>query len=146
MKQDYYTLPLRFDIILDKKPHPKCALELSIAQHLHLILTTYYQESRFDHSFGSSIWERDFEMITDNKWIDNVKQSIMMAIIKNEPRLVGTVVQVEIDDHIEDYRILKKLNRKVRKRLWVKISGNLDSTSKPFTFDEYIHIAPLSID
>jgi phage baseplate assembly protein W len=146
MKQDYYTLPIRFDVILDKKPHPKCALELSIAQHLHVMLTTHYRESRFDHDFGCSIWERDFEMMTDNEWLDYVKESIERAIEKNEPRLTETSVQIEVDDHIEDYRILKSLNRKVRKRLWIKISGFLERTNKPFTFEEYIYIAPLAVE
>lgn len=146
MKQEYYTLPLRFDVILDKKPHPKCSVELSIAQHLHMMLTTHYRESRYDHDYGCGVWERDFEMMTDNEWLDTVKESIDVAIRKNEPRLVDTVVQIEIDDHIEDYRVLKTLNRKVRKRLWIKINGLLERTSMPFSFEEYIYIAPLAVE
>ncbi|MFD2520230.1 GPW/gp25 family protein [Emticicia soli] len=146
MKQEFYTLPLRFDLIIEKRKHEKCQLELSIAQHLHIMLTTHYRESRYDYDFGCGIWERDFELMTDNEWLDNVRDSIITAIRKNEPRLTDVNVQVEIEDFIEDYKILKNLTKKVRKRLWIKVDAFLVLTNKPFSFNEYIFIAPIAVE
>jgi hypothetical protein len=48
----YLRLPFRPDMLIARQEHPICSLNESIAQHLHLLVTTYYGECKFDESFG----------------------------------------------------------------------------------------------
>lgn len=151
MKKDYYTLPLRFDLILDKKPNPTCQLKDSIAQHLHLMLTTHFGESRYEPEYGCSLWELDFKMVPDPKenrfrWKEIVRNSYEETIARNEPRLTKVKVRVEVEDYIEDYKVSRKVNKKLRKRFWVRVDGIIAATNQEFNFEEYLFIAPLSVD
>ena len=55
MRLKYYTLPLEPELLMQKKEHPGCALKQSVAQHLHLIITTAFGEMQSDVDFGNSI-------------------------------------------------------------------------------------------
>lgn len=140
--QSYYTLPLRLDDIIARKPHPVCPLRSSIAQHLYLILTTHFGESRYDHTFGCLIWEQDFEILVNIKWKDNIRLSLEEAIGAYEKRLTRVKVKVDADEfeYISDDRTW------IKKRLSIWINGSLIKTNEKFEFLEHIYISPMSID
>ncbi|MDJ0364715.1 GPW/gp25 family protein [Hymenobacter sp. H14-R3] len=141
MSATYYQLPLDLEGILERKRLPRCSAQDSIAQHLYLLLTTYFGESRFEPEFGCQVWEQDFEAMTTMRWKDQVQQSIDQSIREFEPRLARPRVQVAVMDFE-----LKNVSQRIRRRLEVTITAVLHRTHEPFDFQASLFIAPLSVD
>jgi phage baseplate assembly protein W len=141
MSASYYHLPLDLEGILERQQLPRCSVQESIAQHLYLMLTTYFGESRYDTTFGCQVWEQDFEAMTTMRWKDNVQRSVEESIRQYEPRLARARVEVGVTDFE-----LKNVNQRIRKRLEVKVSAALYRTDEPFAFQASLFVAPLSVD
>lgn len=141
MSASYYQLPLDLEGILERRQLPRCSVQESIAQHLYLILTTYFGESRFEPDFGCQVWEQDFEAMTTMRWKDNVQHSVEQSIRDYEPRLVRPRVDVAVSDFE-----LKNVNQRIRKRLEVTVNAALHRTDEAFAFQASLFVAPLSVD
>ena len=141
MADTYYRLPLDLEGIVSRQQLPRCSAQESIAQHLYLLLTTHFGESRYDSGFGCQVWEQDFEAMTNMSWKDTVQYSIEAAVREYEPRLVRVRAQVAILDFE-----LKNVSQRIRKRLEVTISAALHRTNEPFAFQASLFVAPLSVD
>ncbi|MGI4887035.1 MAG: GPW/gp25 family protein [Janthinobacterium lividum] len=141
MSATYYRLPLDLAGIVERQQLPRCSVQESIAQHLYLMLTTYFGESRYEPEFGCQVWEQDFEAMTTMRWKDSVQFSIEQAIRAYEPRLVRARVQVGVMDFE-----LKNVSQRIRKRLEVTVAAALHHTDEPFAFRASLFVAPLSID
>ncbi|MBC8084309.1 MAG: GPW/gp25 family protein [Hymenobacter sp.] len=141
MSASYYLLPLDLEGILERQRLPRCSVQESIAQHLYLMLTTYFGESRFEPEFGCQVWEQDFEAMTTMRWKDNVQHSVEHAIRDFEPRLVRARVQVAVSDFE-----LANVHQRIRKRLEVTVAAALHRTDEPFAFQASLFVAPLSVD
>jgi len=141
MNASYYRLPLDLAGLLERQQLPRCPAQESIAQHLYLLLTTHFGESRYEPEFGCQVWEQDFEAMTTMSWKDTVQHSIERAVGTFEPRLVRVQAQVEVLDFE-----LKNVSQRIRKRLEVTITGALHRTDEPFTFQASLFVAPLSVD
>ncbi|MBC3788316.1 GPW/gp25 family protein [Spirosoma utsteinense] len=143
MPHPYYALPLRLDEVLQHRQHPTCSLPQSIAQNLYLMLTTHFAESRFDASFGCSLWDEDFSNQTNSRWKEDIRQSIETSVAAHEKRLVQVRVRVDlVDQEIQ----LSRTNRRVKRRLSVWIDGLLMRTNEPFSFQRSLFLAPLSTE
>jgi phage baseplate assembly protein W len=140
MSRKYYTLPLRFDEIINKKQHNSCSLEESIAQNLHLLVSTYHGESAYAEDYGCSIWDEEFKTQLDVKWKEEVRRSIMNAIEKFEPRLALSDVKVDLSDH----ESRQQTGIQVRRKLIITISGTIRKTNESFNFKKTLFISPLS--
>ena len=143
MPQPYYALPLRLDEVLQHKPHPTCSLPQSIAQNLYLILTTHVAESRFDASFGCSLWDEDFANQANSRWKEDIRQSIEASVLAHEKRLTQVRVRVDLTDQEMQ---LGRTNRRVKRRLSIWIDGLLMRTNEPFSFQRSLYLAPLSTE
>ncbi|MFD2721308.1 GPW/gp25 family protein [Hymenobacter monticola] len=141
MSATYYRLPLDLEGILERRQLPRCSVQESIAQHLYLMLTTHFGESRYEPEFGCQVWEQDFEAMTTMRWKDSVQKSVEQAIREFEPRLVRAQAQVAVMDFE-----LKNVNQRIRKRLEVTINAALHRTDEPFAFQASLFVAPLSVD
>jgi phage baseplate assembly protein W len=141
MSASYYQLPLDLEGILERRQLPRCSVQESIAQHLYLILTTYFGESRYEPDFGCQVWEQDFEAMTTMRWKDNVQRSVEQSIRDYEPRLTRARVDVTVSDFE-----LKNVNQRIRKRLEVTVNAALYRTDEPFAFQASLFVAPLSVD
>ena len=141
MSDSYYRLPLDLEGIMERQQLPRCSVQESIAQHLYLILTTYFGESRYEPDFGCQVWDQDFEAMTTMRWRDDVQNSMEQAIRDYEPRLTRAQVQVAVMDFE-----LKNVNQRIRKRLDVTVMAALHRTNEPFAFQASLFVAPLSID
>jgi len=137
----YYGLPLRLDKIVHKQFNPLCSLQESIAQNLYLLLTTGFKELRFDHSYGCSIWEQDFEILASIKWKDSLSSSLVETIRKHEERLKDVKVRIDI----EEYRFLNPEGIRIKKKLIIRIEGFTVRTNEKFEFTEQFFIAPFSL-
>ena len=141
MSNEFYRIPLDFEELLQRRHLPRCSAQESIAQHLYLMLTTYFGESRFDPTFGCVVWEQDFEAMTNMRWKDAVQRSVEKTIGAHEPRLEQVKVQVGVEDFE-----LKGVHQRIRKRLDVTITAVLRHTNEPFGFRASLFVAPLSVE
>ena len=143
MPKHYYALPLRLDEILQKKTHVQCSLQESVAQNLFLLLTTHFRESRFDVSYGCSIWEDDFSVQSASRWKEEIMKSVAATTAEYEKRLANVRVRVEMQDH---EFALDERNRRIKRRLGIWIDGLLVQTNEKFEFYKAFYISPLSFD
>ena len=142
----YLTLPINAALLISKQEHPTCDLKQSIAQKLHLITTTYYDECKFDDSFGCPIWENDFETIPSvNIWKDKTAKLVEEVIQKHEPRLSNVKVNLGMmqEEFIEQE---SKLAKQIKKRIELKIIATIEETSEPFEFNTFFYFSPISFD
>jgi len=140
MSNDCYRLPLNFEDLLQRRHLPRCSVQESVAQHLYLMLTTHFGESRFDPGFGCVVWQQDFEAMTNMRWKDNVQRSVEQSIAEREPRLE----QVKVVVAVEDFE-MRGVNQRIRKRLEVTVRAILHRTNEPFAFRASLFVAPLSV-
>jgi predicted component of type VI protein secretion system len=138
----FYTLPLRLDRVVNRKPLSFCSLKESIAQNLYLLITTDFKELRYDHSYGCSVWEQDFEILANIKWKDTISGSLEETIRKHEERLNNVRVKVEI----EEYKFMNKEMVRIKRKLIISITGFIVKTNEKFEFMEQIFIAPFSLE
>lgn len=142
----YYTQPLNFDILKSGKEHPKCNLQQSIALRLHLILMTSFSEFRFDKEFGCLIWDCDFENIPNiTIWKDRMAKAIQVVVSDYEKRLKNHKVAVDITEEEFKNKGQESLKR-VKRRVDVSITGNLQTTNEEFGFSEVMYISPIWVD
>jgi hypothetical protein len=142
MDNHYYTLPLSLAEIIKRKQHKLCSLHESIAQNIYLLITTHFKEFRYDHTFGCSVWENDFEILPNIMWKDDIKASVENILSLQEKRL--TKVKVKLD--IEEFEFQNKENIRIKKKLGIKIEATTVKTNEKFEFQEYIFISPFSLE
>jgi phage baseplate assembly protein W len=137
---NYYTIPLKPDEIIQKAEHPKCSIGDSVALMIQLITTSHFGEFKHDNSFGCEIWEHDFENIVNTQlYKDQLKKSIQQTIQKHEPRLSDVRVDIQIE------QIESRIgNRRTKSRIRLQVNGSIRKTNEPFKFTEQFFIGPLS--
>lgn len=140
-QKKFYTLPLRADEIINKRQHNSCSLVESIAQNLHLIISTYRGESSYAEEYGCSIWDEEFKTQLSIRWKEDVRQSVLATIEKFEPRLLVKDVKVDLTE--QEFRPDKNSLR-VRRKLVLGITGSIKKTNEKFSFQKSLYISPLS--
>lgn len=146
MIKDFYPLPIPFKDIIERKEIKKCNIQTSIAQKLHIILVTAFDECRYNSQFGCIVWEYDFENIFNlNGWKDLVTKSIIETIRENEKRLKNIQVNISVNQEMSgEEKTVQKIA--IRKRLDIEVKGNLQKTNELFVFSESIYVSPLALD
>jgi phage baseplate assembly protein W len=142
MQNTFYTLPLRLDLVMKGESHETCLLRDSIAQHIHLIITTTFGEMQHDEAFGCVIWETDFDNLTaSNKIREQIKLSVQNSVQRYEARLE----KVKVEVYLKEEELRSKVNgRHVKKRLDVQVSGVIGLTSEAFLYRDNFYTGPLS--
>lgn len=142
MSQIYYTIPFKSGELISNKEHPKCNLKQSIVKYIHLINTTYFGECFFDESFGSVIWNVDFDNLTSSNRIrEEVSKSLTKTLKNQEKRLTNVSVEVKIKQ--EELLPIKK-NTLIKKKVIIRIKAKILKTNEEFFCEEFFYIAPLS--
>ena len=137
---EFYKIPLQLGKVAEKKEIPRCSLPESVAQMIHLMVTTGFGECRHNPSFGSEIWEKDFENIVNTQlYRETLRRSIQSTIEKHEPRLTGIRVDIQMDQ--VDYTMF---SRRTKSRIKIRVTGVLTRTNEPFSFTDQFFIGPLS--
>jgi hypothetical protein len=142
MTPKYYTLPLQVNTLLNKQQHSLCGLPQSIAQNIYLVITSHFGESYYDDNFGCLIWEKDFELLGNTKWIDYIEPSLIESIQQNERRLSKADVKIKVDE----FEFISKTSARAKKRIQILVTGIITKTNESFRFSEYVYISPLSLD
>lgn len=141
MKGLYYQFPLDFKALMEKQDLPKISIEDSICQHIFLIATTSFGECKFDESFGSEIWELDFDLLkSDNTLRELMMNALKTAITRHEPRLILEEVLVGISD----VNIGSLSKTRMKKRVNIHIKGLVKETNRPLHFQNAFFVGPIS--
>jgi phage baseplate assembly protein W len=142
VKPEYYSLPLSLDSVLRKQDLPRCSLKESVYHHMHLILTTAFGEMTNDPNYGCSIWENDFDNLTSNNKIrEQIKQSLISAVNKYEPRVQNVKVEILIRQEEQQTQLT---GRHVKKLLDIKIAAVLTATRESIQYNDRFFTGPLS--
>ena len=129
------------DQIIQKKKQATCTLKHSIAQQLHLIISTYRGEAAYSEEFGCSLWDEEFNIQLNFRWKENLCDSLKQAIVQFEKRLQLVEVKVLMEEQNE---LLEKGNMRARKCLHIEIKGVIKKTNESFHFRDAIFISPLA--
>jgi phage baseplate assembly protein W len=141
MPQEYYSLPLAVDRLMLRQKHPRCTLQQSVAQNLHLLLTTAFGEFPGDEQFGCSIWDNDFDNITSApKQKEQMRQSIKLSVQRYEKRLDKVRIELMMQqEELPDFN-----GKRIKKRIDVTVTGTLKLTDDKFTRKYSFFVGPLS--
>jgi len=141
MKGIYYKIPMDFGTVIRKKDADKISIDSSISQQIFLISTTALGECKFDETFGTEIWEMDFDLLkTDNSLKEFIVNSMKKAIVMHEKRLLLEDVEVSVKDH----NLGTFGKRRIKKRVIMSVKGQVLETNRPFLFQNSFFVGPLS--
>lgn len=141
MKDVYYKIPIDFGAVTQKKDAGKISIDASIAQQIFLIATTSLGDCKFDQSFGTEIWEMDFDLLkSDNILKEFVGNTMKKAITKQEKRLQLHDVEV----HVTDQNIGISGKKRMKKKVSIAVKGIVLETNRPFLFQNSFFVGPLS--
>ncbi len=139
-----YELPIKFAALM--RPNndlPTCELKKSIAQNIYLIITSKYNEHRFDPTYGCEIYDMDFELIlNENTWREKISKSVMVSLRRHEQRLENMNASVDITE--EEFRNPNSGVKGIRKKISITMSGTIRETGEPFNFQTHLYLGPIS--
>jgi phage baseplate assembly protein W len=137
----YYKIPFDFESLTAKNDADKISLDTSVSQHLFLLATTALGECKFDETYGTEIWEMDFDLMkTDNKLKELIAGTLKKSISMHEKRLAVEDIEVFVNDH--NLGTLGK--KRMKKRVSIAIKGLILETNRAFTFNNSFFVGPLS--
>jgi phage baseplate assembly protein W len=131
--------------LLAKRQLTTCDMNRSIAQNLHLILTSQYGSYSFDKDFGCAIWDLEYENVVINQvFKDALTHTLVKCIEKYEPRLSN--IDVVLDFKVEELpaRSGKFEKKRVKRKFEIKVSGELILTKEMFNFSHKVYLSPFS--
>ena len=143
MKGKYYKLPINFSLLLQKKDMPAIVLEDSVAQHIHLLITTVLGENKDDPQYGCQWWDSDFDIKASNNEVkEQIEQAVKSSIIRYERR----ISQIKVVAAVNQEELLLPATRKMKKKIRVTVTGTIAQNNNPFRYSSFFYISPLSYD
>lgn len=143
MKGKYYQLPIDFSQLLQKRDMPAISLEDSIAQHIHLLITTVLGENKDDAQYGCQWWDSDFDIKASN---NEVKEQIENAVKASITRYEKRISQIKVVAAVNQEELMLPSTRKMKKKIRVTVSGTVTKNNHPFQYSSFFYISPLSYD
>lgn len=141
MKGAFYKLPIDFNAIVQKKELEKTSIEHSIAQQIILLATTTFGECKFDETFGSRIWEIDFDLLmNENELKETISKTMKQSLLLHENRIKVVELVVELSEKI----FFVDNVRRTKKKVDIIITATIKSTNRNFDFRGYFFVGPLS--
>ncbi|WP_267403899.1 MULTISPECIES: GPW/gp25 family protein [unclassified Chryseobacterium] len=141
MKGIYYKVPMDFEGIIHKKDADKISIDNSISQQIFLVATTALGECKFDETFGTEIWELDFDLLkSDNQLKEYIVSALKKGVIMHEKRLFMEDVEVSVSD----YNLGTIGKRRMKKKVIISVKGQVLETNRPFLFKNSFFVGPLS--
>lgn len=141
MKGAFYKLPINFNDIIQKKELEKTSIEHSIAQQIILLATTTFGECKFDETYGSKIWEIDFDLLmNENTLKEIISKTMRESLFLHERRIKVNELKVDLSETIY---IVDDVSR-AKKKVDIIIEAIIKSTNRNFDFRGYFFVGPLS--
>jgi len=120
----------------------------SIRNVIRLLLVSSHEDYRFDHTFGSDIWNNEFDSGRSEKfWLEEIVNNFNDKLKSFEPRLTQTSVRATLKQ--KDVIIGSKEAgnpRMIRRVLDLHVEGRMSSTNEVFSDRQSIIIGPMSFD
>jgi len=130
-----------FEGIIHKKDADKISIDNSISQQIFLVATTALGECKFDETFGTEIWELDFDLLkSDNQLKEYIVSALKKGVIMHEKRLFMEDVEVSVSD----YNLGTIGKRRMKKKVIISVKGQVLETNRPFLFKNSFFVGPLS--
>lgn len=137
-----YKLPLDLGKVCEKGKLIQTNVKSSIAQHIHILLSTKLKEYKFDNEYGAEIWKHDFAMIENSsEWKKSIEQSVRRLIQHHETRL--NKIKVSIDFTQVESEIPYK---RMKQKLTIFVEGYLFKTNEHFRFSQEVFMSPFSFE
>ena len=141
MKGAFYKLPIDFNAIVQKKELEKTSIEHSVAQQIILLATTTFGECKFDETFGSKIWEIDFDLLMNEDTLKGIiSKTMKQSLLFHENRIKVNELIVELS---ESSYLIDDVSR-AKKRVDIIVEATIKSTNRNFDFRGYFFVGPLS--
>lgn len=141
MKGAFYKLPIDFNSVIQKKELEKTSIEHSIAQQIILLATTTFGECKFDETFGSKIWEIDFDLLmNENTLKEIISKTMKQSLLFHEKRIKVNELKVELS---ETMYLVDDVSR-AKKKVDIIVEATIKSTNRNFDFRGYFFVGPLS--
>lgn len=141
-----YKMPLQFGRLMERNQDlPSCELKESVAQNISLIIGSKYNEHRFDQNYGCEIWDKDFELITNQlAWQEQANKSILKSITRYEPRLEHVDVETILTEFIHTHP--QTHVRSIKKKIAINVRGKYRHTGDVFNVPYTLYLSPVSVD
>jgi len=141
MHKSYYKVPFNFKSFFEQKDLKKITLHDSISQYISIIITTAFKEYKHDDSFGSEIWETDFDLLTNvNRLKEQIKTSLSTKVKTLEKRLSNVNINIVLGESV----VPNTTKTRLKKQLKIEVTGIIKKTNEPYYFTGMYYIAPLS--
>lgn len=144
----YYDIPLNFSTLTRRgKKLGQCDLKESVIQHIYLVLSTKYGDSRFDYLYGCELSNYDFENPSNIERIKHrLEKSVKDLLVAYEKRLGEIKVSIQIKEEEASTQGIKKL-KKLKKRVEIKVTGTLIATNQKFEPPAFvIYLSPIAVN
>jgi len=142
----FLLIPLRLGPLVSESPAalPRHQTEeSSITDNLRLLLGTWRRECAFRESYGSALFDYDFQHIgRESAWQMEISTSLSEAIHAYEQRLARPTVDLKIEE-----RLLTRGRRTgpPSRVVQITIRGQLETTAQPFELQQTMFISPYAI-
>ena len=114
MKGAFYKLPIDFNDIIQKKEIEKTSIEHSIAQQIIMLATTTFGECKFDETYGSKIWEIDFDLLmNENTLKEIISKTMRESLFLHERRIKVIELKAELSETIYIVDDVSRAKKKV---------------------------------
>ncbi|MCB9017903.1 MAG: GPW/gp25 family protein [Paludibacteraceae bacterium] len=147
MEGRYYKIPLDFGALLDETHGSVdlCSELESVDQHIELLVMTYPGEHVFDRTYGTGIWEMDFERIVSlDAWKTKFAECLARAVGLYEKRISDCRFRLEVEDVLIENGMVNHVS--VKKRVDVFVDAVLNSTGDRCRLHYTLYLGPLSKD
>jgi len=144
----YYNMPLNFSTLTQRaKRLGKCDLKESVIQHIYLILSTKYEDSRFDSLYGCELSKYDFENPNNLERIKHqLEKSVKDLLVAYEKRITETKVTIHIKEEELSTQGIKK-HRKLKKKVEITVIGKFIATNQKFEPPPFvIYLSPIAVN
>lgn len=119
----------------------------SIAQHIHLLLTTVKEEHPADPAYGCELWDHQFDTVqTSGVWMDRMAHHMKELIERYEKRLTDVQVRAEIDQAEFKVKQATHVASRLKRRLRITLTARFVRTNETFDFVDTMLVAPFSLD
>lgn len=141
MKGAFYKLPIDFNAVMKKRDLEKTSIEHSIAQQIIILATTTFGECKFDETFGSNIWEIDFDLLMNENTVKEIiSKTMKQSLLLHEKRIKVNELKVELSEIVSS---VEEVSR-AKKRVDIIVEATIKSTNRNFDFRGYFFVGPLS--
>ena len=140
--EDYYSFPFNpLNLFRNQLDLLYSDLKKSIQQHLSLIISTRFEEFRFDPDFGCEIWEIDFVLLGNEQlWKNEIKTRLENAIATHEHR-IERIIEFDMDFS----QMVKKGIKNNYQQLDIRLLMEIKGTREAVTFKQTLIFSPYSV-